>query len=127
VTYALDTRVWRQDVTFSEQVQSALESFSLGGVLMREVLLDLDHWRRDRVMSGGGMFVGVGTQVVDLMLWLAGAPPTRVVAFAQAGDGGSASIMDVQARLANGATLSLTFNDNVAGGDFHGYGPGRAG
>lgn len=67
----------------------------------------------------------VGTHVMDLMLWLAGAPPTQVVAFAQTGGDGLASIVNTQARLANGASLSLTFNDNVAGGDFSFYGHGR--
>jgi predicted dehydrogenase len=62
---------------------------------------------------------------MDLMLWLAGAPPIQVVAFAQAGGDGLASIVNTQARLANGASLSLTFNDNVAGGDFSFYGHGR--
>ena len=71
------------------------------------------------------MFVDVGTHVMDLMLWLAGAPPTQVVAFGQEAGGGSASIMNTQARLANGASLSLTFNDNVAGWDSRLYGQGR--
>jgi hypothetical protein len=62
---------------------------------------------------------------MDLMLWVAGAPPTEVVALAQTGGGGLASVVNAQARLANGASLSLTFNDNVAGGDFSFYGQGR--
>ena len=67
----------------------------------------------------------IGTHVMDIMLWLAGAPPTQVVAFAQTVGDGFASIVNTQARLANGASLSLTFNDNVAGGDFSFYGHGR--
>ena len=125
VACALDARLFWQDVKLSEGVQNRLRSSPLRAAFWSDVVVRQGIWRTNREMSGGGGFVDVGTHVMDLMLWLAGAPPTQVVAFAQTVGDGFASIVNTQARLANGASLSLTFNDNVAGGDFSGYGHGR--
>jgi hypothetical protein len=62
---------------------------------------------------------------MDLMLWLAGAPAVEVTAFRQPLASGRASMVNTQATLANGTFVSLTFNDNVHGGDFSFYGHGR--
>jgi predicted dehydrogenase len=124
VTHCLDLRSLWQDVKPSVGIQNWLQSSELVGTFLGDCF-SRRHWRTNPEMSGGGGFVDVGTHVMDLMLWLAGAPPTQVVAFAQTGGGGLASIVNTQARLANGASLSLTFNDNVAGGDFSFYGHGR--
>jgi predicted dehydrogenase len=126
VACALDARLFWQDVALSERVQNLAQSSPLNAMFWGAIIRRERHWPANPGMMGGGVgFVDVGTHVMDLMLWLSGAPPTQVVAFDQTGGGGSASIMDVQARLANGASLSLTLNDNVAGGEFDFYGQGR--
>ncbi|MCJ7548347.1 MAG: Gfo/Idh/MocA family oxidoreductase [Anaerolineae bacterium] len=123
VAYSLDNRVW-QDMRPSESLRGWIDSSAFAKAYVGD-LMHREHWRHDTAVSGGTL-VDVGTHVMDLMLWLAGAPPTQVVAFAQPLGGGRASVVSAQARLANGATLSLTFNDNVAeGDDFAFRGEGR--
>ncbi len=125
VACGLDARWLWQDVNLSEGLQNWVQSSQLATAFVGDVVRRQGNWRTNPDMSGGGMFVDVGTHVMDLMLWLAGAPPTQVVAFAQTVGDGLASIVNTQARLANGASLSFTFNDNVSGGDFSLYGHGR--
>jgi len=125
VTCCIDCRAAWQDVTLAESFQAWIQSSEFTRAFVGDVAQFREHWRSDPVQSGGGWFVDVGTHVTDLMLWLAGAAPTQVVAFAQEAGGGIASVIDAQARLSNGATLSFCFNDTVSGGDFGAYGRGR--
>ncbi|HEY64457.1 MAG TPA: hypothetical protein G4O02_07780 [Caldilineae bacterium] len=69
------------------------------------------EWHRDLVRMGGGMFADIGSHVVDLALWLAGAPPVEVTALSETAGLPVECFMNVQARLANGALLSLTSVD----------------
>ena len=88
VACALDARLFWQDVNLSEGVQKLLRSSPLLTAFGGDLIQRQGNWRANPEMSGGGGFVDIGTHVVDLMLWLAGAPPTQVVAFAQTvGDG----------------------------------------
>lgn len=73
------------------------------------------NWRTNPEVVGGGMFADVGSHIQDIMLWLGNGYPTEVVAFAQSA--GSPSIIQAMARLDNGVTISLCFNDNVSGGE----------
>jgi predicted dehydrogenase len=124
VAYGLDGRFAWQDMRLSEGVQGWIDSSPFAQAFVGDIVRK-EHWRFDTAVSGGAL-VDVGTHVVDLMLWLADAPPTQVVAFAQPLGRGRASVINAQARLANGAALSLTFNDNVAeGDDFAFRGEGR--
>ena len=84
-----------------------------------------DVWRSDPARMGGDSFTDVGLHEVDLLLWLAGAPPVEVVAFSPHDRPAGTAIITAQARLANGAIVSIAYNDNVAMGDefaFGGYG-----
>ncbi len=68
-------------------------------------------WHRDPAQMGGGMFADMGPHVIDLALWLAGAPPVEVTALSETAGLPVECFMNVQARLANGALLSLTSAD----------------
>ena len=125
VTCCVDMRLLWQEVTLSEGIQNWLQSSELINAFVGD-LFRSDNWHFTRDASGGGTFVDIGTHVMDLMLWLAGSsPPTQVVAFNQPLSDGLVSVVNTQAKLANGATLSLTFNDGVSGGDFDFSGHGR--
>jgi predicted dehydrogenase len=76
-----------------------------------------DGWRNDPVQMGGDMFADIGSHEVDVLLWLAGAPPAAVAAFTADDHPAHAAILSAQAKLTNGAITSITFNDNVALGD----------
>jgi predicted dehydrogenase len=73
----------------------------------------------------GDSFFDVGAHVVDLMLWLGGAPATSVVGMQVMGDAKRSAILTVQACLANGVLLSVTYNDSVSGTEFRGSGQGQ--
>jgi predicted dehydrogenase len=124
VACCIDLRTMWQDVNLAESIQNWLQSSEFASAFLGD-LFHRGHWRTDADASGGGSFVDVGTHVMDVMLWLAAAPPTQVVAFAQTIGGGLGSVVNTQARLANGAVLSVTYNDGVSGGDFSFYGHGR--
>jgi predicted dehydrogenase len=72
------------------------------------------NWHRNPAEMGGGMFADIGTHVADLMLWLAGAPPTEVVAFSESAGLSVECFLNIQARLANGVLLSMTSADVVS-------------
>ena len=63
------------------------------------------------------MLADVGSHLIDLLLWLGGAPAVEVVAYAPKDRPQQAAIFTIQALLSNDTILSLTFNDNVALGD----------
>jgi len=62
---------------------------------------------------GGSSFVDLGTHAIDRLLWLAGAPPSEVMAFAEKAGTPFESFINVQARLANGVLFSLSWADAV--------------
>jgi len=76
-----------------------------------EFFVDWNEWHRDPARMGGGMFADNGPHVVDLALWLAGAPPVEVMAFGEAAGLPVECFLNIQARLANGVLLSLTSAD----------------
>ena len=85
-----------------------------------------NKWHSDRAGSGwGGTFIDVGTHILDLMLWLAEAPAVDVSAIHQQTDVDWASLVNAQGKFANGITFSLTFSDQLRGGDFDFNGQGR--
>lgn len=73
-------------------------------------------WHASPQESGGGMFSNSGTHFVDLLLWLAGAPPLEIVAFSNSLGMPAECLLNIQARLANGVLVSLTSADVPAGG-----------
>lgn len=73
-------------------------------------------WHASPLASGGGMFSNTGAHFVDLILWLAGAPPVEVVAFSDALGMPAECLLNIQARLANGVLVSMTSADVPAGG-----------
>ena len=124
VTCCVDMRLLWQEITVSAGIQGWLQSSELVNAFVGD-LLQSDNWHFNPDASGGGSFVDIGTHVIDLMLWYADAAATEVMALSQPLGDGRASVVTMQARLANGITLSLTFNDGVSGGDFNFYGQGR--
>ena len=74
----------------------------------------VDDWHRDPEKSGGGMFVNLGTHMVDLALWLGGSPPVEVVAFSESCGHPFECFMNVQARLENEVLLSIASADVVS-------------
>lgn len=45
----------------------------------------LSPWKNDPAMAGGGAWMGLGVHVLDLLRWLLGQEPTRVVAASDSG------------------------------------------
>ena len=84
-----------------------------------EFLLEMEQgqdWHANAVESGGGMFSNSGSHLVDLILWLSGAPPVDVVAFSESTGMPAECFLNIQARLANGVLLSMTSGDVESGG-----------
>jgi predicted dehydrogenase len=75
-----------------------------------------EDWHARAQESGGGMFSNSGSHFVDLILWLAGAPPVEVVAFSEAAGMPAECFLNIQARLANGVLVSITSADVPSGG-----------
>ena len=65
-------------------------------------------WRRDPAQMGGGIFADSGSHIVDLGLWLGGAPPVEVVALTESAGLPVESYVGLQARLANQVLFSLS-------------------
>lgn len=70
-------------------------------------------WHRDPAQMGGGAFVDLGIYLLDLLLWLAGAPAVEVVAFMKNAGLPVESFVNLQARLANDVLVSMTYADAV--------------
>ena len=77
------------------------------------------YWRCDPAQMGGGGFADTGSHFVDLALWLGGAPAVEVAALAASPGLAVETNLGIQARLANGALLSLTSADGVPAGAHH--------
>ena len=83
-----------------------------------------DEWGQashsDRGQVGAGTFVDTAVHQLDLVLWIAQAPPVVVAAFTEAAGMPVECFVNAQARLANGVLLSVTSADAVPGGIFSG-------
>ena len=73
-------------------------------------------WHGSPSENGGGMFANSGTHWIDLVLWLAGAPASEVVALQDSLGMPAECFLNVQARLTNGVQVSVTSADAPAGG-----------
>lgn len=73
-------------------------------------------WHADPTASGGGMFSNSGTHLVDLILWLAGAPPVQIVAFSDSLGCPTECLLAIQAQLKNGVQVSIASADVPSGG-----------
>ncbi len=76
-----------------------------------------DYWRGDPSQNGGGVFADGGAHVVDMMLWLGGAPATEVAAFMDVTAPEIERYVSAQARLANGVLVTISESDIDGPGD----------
>ncbi len=112
----LDNRIFREQRPIAQPILRSLE----GSELMKAFMLDIpkpDSWRRDPAQIGGDFFADIGSHLVDVMLWLGGAPAREVLAYQPKDRPPQAGILTLQALLRNETILSITFNDNIAMGD----------
>ena len=70
-----------------------------------------DYWRGDPAQNGGGCFADNGAHMVDMALWLGGAPAADVVAFMDAKAPETERFVSVQARLQNGVMVTISSSD----------------
>ena len=111
-----DLRVFRGGLPVSQGILSRIESDEL----LRTFMLDVpksNSWRNDPAQMGGDFFTDIGSHLVDVMLWMGGAPAVEVLAYSPKDSPQRAGILTVQALLSNDVVLSITYNDNVAMGD----------
>lgn len=73
-------------------------------------------WHADPTASGGGMFSNSGSHLVDLILWLGGAPPKQVVAFRDSLNFPAECMLSAQAQLENDVLVSIASADVPAAG-----------
>ena len=71
------------------------------------------------------MFVDIGAHLVDVLLWLGGAPTERVTALIERDGLPVDCFVSALARLTNGVQLSCTYSAAVSGHDVNFYGNGR--
>lgn len=106
----------------------ALRSFVAGGELGEILYLKAGwltrgsarsrrSWRQRKAISGGGAFMDLGVQMLDLALWLQGAPaPQRVSAqMHRERDGEVEDAAVVMVRLSGGGVIVLEVNWNLRG------------
>jgi predicted dehydrogenase len=103
-------------VPIGEENQNLVNRILDGSGVPRE-FFDLEEdwvsWKGDPDKMGGGSFVDTGIYIVVHGLWLAGAPPSKVVAFTESAGLPVEIFVNAQARLANGVLFSMTFADAV--------------
>lgn len=120
-----DLRVFRENLPIARPVLQAMETSEM----LKTFMLDIPKpgsWRNDPVQMGGDFFTDVGSHLVDVMLWMGGAPAVEVMAYRPKNCPQRAAILTVQAFLSNDVLLSITFNDHIAfGDDFHFAGDGQ--
>ncbi len=83
--------------------------FAKAGWLRQKTDWDSDEWRRQQRESGGGVVLDLGFQMLDLSLWVLGAPKVVSVT-ASVHRGGKGEVEDSATaflRLESGATLTL--------------------
>jgi predicted dehydrogenase len=113
-----------RDLNLAEGLRQYLSSSELMRALSGD-MLSATNWRTDSAQLGGDSFSEIGAHSVDLLLWLGGAPAQQVVALRAADDIKGTAILTVQARLANGVLLSITYNDHVRNAEFSASGRGQ--
>jgi predicted dehydrogenase len=124
-TVWIDMRIFREEIPMD---QARIDWLDTTSEMIKTFTLDViqsGSWRRSSSQIGGDFFADVGPHLVDVMLWMGGAPPVEVLAYSPRNRPQQASIMTIQALLRNDVILSITFNDNVAMGDtfnFAGHG-----
>jgi predicted dehydrogenase len=102
-----------------QSVPEALFSWMKGAMGVADAYFDnfLDgDWHGDPIASGGGMFSNSGSHWVDLILWLAAAPPVEIVAFGETAGMPAECFLNIQARLSNGVLVSITSADVPSAG-----------
>ena len=113
----------RETLNLSESMRQFLASSPLMAAVGGD-LISASNWRTDPAQMGGDSFFDNGVHVVDILLWLGGAPASQVAAMQTQGNAPRAAIIAVQARLANGVLLSVNYNDDIAGQEFNLAGQG---
>jgi predicted dehydrogenase len=119
VACCLDGFSGRENFNLSEGMRNYLAASPLQAALGGDFLA-ASSWRNDPKQMGGDSFFDIGVHLVDLLLWLAGAPAQQVVGMQAQGDAPGSAILTVQARLTNGVLLSVTYNDRVSGPEWGG-------
>ena len=123
VACCLDGLNGRENLNLSEWMRQYLAASPLQAALGGDFLA-ASSWRMDPTQMGGDSFFDIGVHLVDLLLWLGGAPAQQVVGMQAQGDAKRSAIITIQARLTNGVLLSVTYNDSVSGPEF-GIGKGH--
>jgi predicted dehydrogenase len=113
---SFDMRIFREAIPFPQEL---LDRWGTSP-MFKTFILDIPqpgNWRNDPVQVGGDTFADTGSHLVDIMVWLGGAPPVEVLAYSPKNHPRGAAILTLQALLSNDVILSITFNDHVAMGD----------
>jgi predicted dehydrogenase len=120
----LDGPNGRKTLNLAQPLREWLDSSELIAALVGD-LLSASSWRTDPVRMGGDSLFDVGAHLIDLLLWLGGAPAQQVVGMQAPSDASRSAIFTLQARLTNGVLLSVTYNDNVSSKEFSFSGQGQ--
>ncbi len=73
------------------------------------------YWRRNPEQMGGGPFADSGSHIVDVGLWIGGAPATTVSALMENAGLAVEQVVSVHARLENDVLLSIAVADGIQG------------
>jgi predicted dehydrogenase len=120
----LDGPNGRETLNLAQPLREWLASSDLISTLFGDVL-SASSWRTDPMQMGGDSFFDVGAHLIDLLLWLGGAPAQQVAGMQATSDAGRSAIFTLQARLTNGVLLSVTYNDSVSRPEFNLAGHGE--
>jgi predicted dehydrogenase len=120
----MDTRFLWGETPPPKDIQELIASSDPAAPFFADVF-DGSNWRTNPTHMGGGMFVDAGSHMVDILLWLGGAPASEVVAYTGTTGRAAERFVNCQGRLTNDAAFSITCNDSVSGGDVPFYGHGR--
>ena len=124
VASCADFRWFWEKGKIPESAKERLKSEDLGDVFFGD-LLGEDYWRSKPSEMGGGLFVDVGSHVIDLILWLSGSSPAQVVAFQESAGLPVDCFVTTQAQLVDGGMVSFTYGAGVSGDGSLFYGDGR--
>jgi len=117
VACCLDVPNGRESLNLAEWMRQYLAASPLQAALGGDFLA-ASSWRMDSKQMGGDSFFDAGVHLVDLLLWLGGAPAQQVACMQAQGDAKRSAIITVQGRLNNGVLLSVTYNDSVSGPEY---------
>jgi predicted dehydrogenase len=100
------------------KARELVQSGAIGDVRLVHVIIAQDcldiflpgaSWRADPALSGGGHFMDTGSHINDMLLWITGLEPKRVMAFINP----EGTLVDVQTAVAveftNGAVGNLSY------------------